>query len=60
MYNIFLKTLRIIKASSAAFIEKQSSSSKLVGTKNNFEYRKNISDKGIENIVKFKLIIMAL
>ena len=60
LYSVLLQTLRDIKASSAAFIKEQVFNCKLVGTWDNFEYRKNVAGERIGDIVKFRFITMAL
>lgn len=59
LYNIFLRILQSIKASSAVFFKKQASNSKLMSTWDNFKYRKNVASRRIRDIVKSRSIIIA-
>lgn len=59
-YNVFLRMLRNIKVSSAAFIKEQAFNFKLLDTWENLEYRENIVEERIGDIIKFKSIMMAL
>ena len=59
-YNVLLRKLKGITTSSEAFIKKQASNYKLVYMWDNFEYRKNVFKKKIEDIIKFRSVTMAL
>lgn len=59
-YNSLLRKLRDIKAHSAAFIKKQATNCKLVGSWDNFEYRENVAGERIGDTVKFRSVKMAL
>lgn len=59
LYNSLLQKLRDIKAPNAAFIKQQATNYKLVGSWNNFEYRKNVMGEKIGDTVKFQSVIMA-
>lgn len=58
-YNLFSQKFRNIKAFNTTFIKKQASNCKLMGFWNNFEYRKNVVGKKIEDIVKFQFVTIA-
>lgn len=58
--NALLRTLRNIKTSSAIFIKEKASNSWLVGTWDNFEYRKNIVGERIRDNINFGSITMVL
>lgn len=60
LYNVLLRKLRSITASSSAFIKAQASNRKLIGTWDNFEYRENIAGERIDDTVKFRSVTMAL
>ena len=59
LYNLLLQKLRDIKAHNTAFIKKQASNYKLVGSWDNFEYRKNVVGERIGDIVKFRFMTIA-
>ena len=59
-YNSLLQKLRDIKAHSTTFIKKQANNCKLVGFWDNFEYRKNVVNERIGDIVKFRSVTMTL
>lgn len=59
-YNLLLRKLRDIKAHSTAFIKKQASNCRLVGSWDNFEYRENVVGEKIGDTVKFRSVTMAL
>lgn len=59
-YNSLLRKLRDIKAHSAAFIKKQATNCKFVGSWDNFEYRENVAGERIGDTVKLRSVKMAL
>ena len=59
-YNVLLRKLRDIKASSTAFIKEQAFNCNLVGSWDNFEYRENVAGEQIGDTIKFLSITMAL
>ena len=60
LYNVLLRKLRSITASSSAFIKAQASNRKLVGMWDNFKYRENVAGKKISDTVKFRSVTIAL
>lgn len=60
LYNILIRKLRNITTSSIAFIKEQTSNNRFISMWNNVEYRKNIVDKRIGNIIKFKSMTIVL
>lgn len=59
-YDVLQKSLGNITQSSQAWIKKQTTNRKLVGTWNNFEYRENIYDNYIDDVVKFCSVTIVL
>lgn len=60
LYSVLIKKLRNITMSSVAFIKKQASNNRLIGTCDNFEDQENVASKRIGDIIKFRSVSIAL
>lgn len=55
LYNVFLSKLRSITISSATFIKEQAFNNKLLDMWDNFKYKKNVADEGLEIFLSLNL-----
>lgn len=59
-HNMLLKKLYEIIRSNATWIKAQASNNRLVRLWHNFEYWENVHGKRVSNIIKFRLVTIAL
>ena len=59
-YKVLLEKFRDITSASKLYIKKQANNAQLIGTWDNFEFRKNVEGERVGDVIKFRSIIIVL